>query len=159
MRRIALTLLLVSAAAAAREPLGVHQDWGAFRDAWPARCYAIAQPFHAVVKRPWKPFASVAHWPRRGVRNQLHVRLSKERAEGAKVTLAIGDQSFDLVAGGADAWARDARADAAIVAAMRSGSLLSVRTREKGGGWFTDRYRLRGAATAIDAAAIACARG
>lgn len=159
MKRAALLLLFAASGAQAREPLGVHFDWGAFRDAQPLRCYAIAQPFHAIVKRPWKPFASVAQWPRRGARNQVHIRLSKERAEGAKVTLSVGERSFDMVAGGADVWAPDARADAAIVAAMRSGSLLSIRTREKGGGWFTDRYRLRGAATAIDAAAIACARG
>lgn len=158
MKRWMPLLLLAAAPAQARDALGVFEDWGAFRDAKPNRCYAIAQPFHAVVKRPWRPFASVSHWPARGVRNQVHIRLSKERAEGAKVTLGIGERSFEMVAGGADVWAPDARTDAAIVAAMRSGAMLSVRTREKGGGYFTDRYRLRGAATAIDAAAIACAR-
>lgn len=158
MRLWPLLLLLAAGPAGAREALGVFNDWGAFQDAQPARCYAIAQPFHAVVKRDWQPFASVSHWPARKLRNQIHVRLSKERAEGAKVMLGIGDRQFELVAGRVDAWAPDARAEAAIVAAMRSGSMLSVRTREKGGGYFTDRYRLRGAATAIDAAAIACAR-
>ena len=39
---------------------------------------------------------------------------------GARVTLSIGERRFELIAGLADAWATDARADAAIVAAMSS---------------------------------------
>jgi hypothetical protein len=35
---------------------------------------------------------------------------------------------------------------------------MSVETRSQGGGLMRDDYALRGAATAIDAAAIACAR-
>ena len=48
--------------------------------------------------------------------------------------------------------------DAAIVAAMRSGSRMSVTATDRGGNRFTDRYSLAGVATAIDAATIACAR-
>ena len=158
MKRLLTLAILLATPASARDTLGVFEDWGAFRDAKPRRCYAIAEPERRSTRRAWRPFASVAHWPARGARNQLHIRLSREKAEGAKVTLGIGSRSFELVAGGADAWAADPRADAAIVAAMRSGSQMSIRTRAKGGGFFTDSYRLRGAATAIDAAAVGCAR-
>ena len=41
---------------------------------------------------------------------------------------------------------------------MRTGIEMSVETRSTRGALVRDQYRLRGAATAMDAAAIACAR-
>ncbi|MBB5684139.1 invasion associated locus B family protein [Sphingobium boeckii] len=160
MKRGGIALLAVMAASPvqARDSLGVFENWGAFRDARPARCYAIAEPARETPKTGWKPFASVSHWPAQEVRSQLHIRMSRARAADAAVTLSIGDRRFRLTAGGADAWAQDARADAAIVAAMRSATSMSVESRDAAGQPFADVYRLRGAATAIDAAALGCAR-
>lgn len=138
-----------------RDALGVFDSWGAFRDSSPLRCFAIAEPVerHGQVR----PFASIATWPRDGVRNQLHVRLSRSRAANARVTLSIGERRFELQAGEADAWAPDARTDAAVVAAIRSGRSMSVETMGANGAPFADTYKLKGAATAIDAAALGCA--
>lgn len=150
--------VMASGVAEARDSLGVFENWGAFRDAAPPRCYAITEPARETPKTGWKPFASVSHWPAQGVRSQLHIRMSRARAADAAVTLSIGDRRFRLTAGGADAWAQDARADAAIVAAMRSATSMSIESRDTNGYPFADVYRLRGAATAIDAAALGCAR-
>lgn len=161
MRRVAAVLAIALAATpamAAREPLGLFTGWGAFRDTKPLRCYAIAEPIDGPAGARWRPFATIGHWPGRKIRAQFHIRLRAAKQLGAPVTLAIDDQHFPLVAGGADAWAPDARADAAIVAAIRGGSRMSVATTAEDGKRITDRYELRGAATAIDAAAIACAR-
>ena len=159
MKRGWITLIAVMAASPlqARDSLGIFENWGAFRDAQPPRCYAISEPVRDT-KGAWKPFASVSHWPAQSVRNQLHIRMSRARAADAAVTLSIGDRRFRLTAGGADAWAQDARADAAIVAAMRSATSMSIESRDTAGQPFADAYRLRGAATAIDAAALGCAR-
>jgi len=152
-------MLALPAGVAARDVLGVFQRWGAFRDAGQGRCFAIAQPLAGGWEAsPWRPFAAVGYWPRQSVRGQLHIRLSHQLADGTGATLGIGERRFALAGGGADVWAADRRADAAIVAAMRSGRLMSVSGRAKAGGTFTDRYALRGAATAIDAAALGCAR-
>ena len=154
MKVLAAVLLLAAAPAAARDSLGVFESWGAFRDARPPRCYAIAEPVRAVAKSaPWRPFASIAVWPALRQRNQLHIRLRHARPPGSSVVLSIGGKRFPLISGGADAWSPDARADAAIVAAMRSADSMTVWTRG-----FSDTYRLRGAATAIDAATLGCAR-
>jgi hypothetical protein len=151
--------LLLPAAAGARDVLGVFQRWGAFRDAEQARCFAIAQPLAGGwEKSPWRPFASIGYWPRRGLRGQVSLRLSHQLAPGTGATLTVGDQRFAMSGGGADVWAADRRADAAILAAMRSGRAMTVSGRAKAGGNFTDRYDLRGAATAIDAAALGCTR-
>ena len=151
-------LLLVAAPAAARDALGIYDGWGAFRDARPQRCFAIAEPVRGGGGK-WRPYASVGHWPAQRIRGQLHVRLSREKRADAPVTLSIDDRKFALVAGGVDAWAPDARIDAAIIAAMRSGRSMSVATISANGSAFADTYRLKGAATAIDAAALGCARG
>ncbi len=136
-------------------PLGVYGDWGAFRDTQPLRCFAIARP----VERPAADagaFASIATWPGAGARNQVHLRLSRSRAPNAAVTLSIGDRRFALMAGASDAWAPDARTDAAIVAALRGARSMSVETLGRDGAPFADSYRLQGAATAVDAAVLGC---
>lgn len=157
--RLGLMVFLLCAGfpAVARDSLGIFGGWGAFRDATPSRCYAIAEPVRPRSGARWQPFASVADWPGHIVRDQLHIRLRKPRGPKAPVTLSIGERHFKLVSGGGDAWAPDARDDAAIVAAMRSGSSMSVETVDSAGRPLVDVYRLRGAATAIDAAALACA--
>lgn len=158
--RVVITLLALclSAPVAARDSLGVFADWGAFRDAEIPRCYAIAMAEENNARREFQPFASVGTWPRRNVRNQVHFRLSRQLSSSPRVRLAIGGERFDLTAGDGDAWATDARADAAIVAAMRSGSTMSVSATDSRGNRYTDRYSLDGAATAIDAAMVGCTR-
>lgn len=157
MKRLALLLALAPVSAQARVALGTFDRWGAFRDETPLRCFAIAEPVRRLRGARWRPFASVAIWPRAGVRGQLHVRLSQEAQAGTPVTLAIDDARIVLTASGADAWAADPRADAAVVAAMRSARALVVTGQAASGGRFVDGYELKGAATAIDAAQLGCA--
>lgn len=153
-----IALMLVAAPAAARDSLGIFEGWGAFRDDRPLRCYAISEPMRKAAAPRWRAFASVSHWPGQNVRGQIHIRMSRERAADAVTSLRIGERRFALVSGGADAWTQDARTDIAIVTAMRSASSMTIESRDAQGHNFSDHYRLRGAATAIDAAALGCAR-
>lgn len=152
---MSLALAIAVQLSASRTPLGVFERWGAFRDAGPARCFAIARPLG---RGRDTAFASVANWPQTGARNQFHLRLSRARSPRAKVTLAIGERRFGLLAGDSDAWAPDVRTDAAIVSAMRGGRSMSVETLAVNGAPLVDVYPLGGAATAIDAAAVGCVR-
>jgi hypothetical protein len=151
----ALLLLAVAVPAAGREQIGIYKSWGAFRDTTPVRCYAIARPVIAGGRATG--FASVATWPQRGLRGSLHIRLSRERDRSAGVTLTVGERRFALVANGLDAWATDAPSDRAVVVALRSARSMSVEAVGVGGRPFADVYALAGAATAIDAAMLACA--
>lgn len=152
-------LLATSASVAdQRQSLGVYFQWGAFRDRSPARCFAISEPPRSVRPDGPRPFASISFWPGPGVRGQVHFRLSRNKRPGSAALLRIDDRTFQLFAGGSNAWAADARGDAEIVAAMRSGIDMILETRSDRGALVRDHYQLRGAATAIDAAAIACAR-
>ena len=86
------------------------------------------------------------------------VELHDPAGPVGEVTLTVGGRRFPLVALGVDAWAPDGGTERAAVAAMRSGRSMSVEAVGAGGRPFADAYRLDGAATAIDAASLACAR-
>lgn len=150
-----MLLLLAALATPGREAVGVYHGWGTFRDRTPPRCYAIARPVRAGGSA--YGFASIATWPGRDLRGSLHVRLSRARDRSAGVTLSVGERRFELVANGANVWAADATSDRAVVAAIREGRSMSVEAVGTGGRPFADVYQLAGAATAIDAAALACA--
>jgi hypothetical protein len=152
---VLLFLGLAAPAAAQQQALGIFGTWGAFRGE--GRCYAITQPFAAPAAESWRPFVAVGHWPARWISGQLHVRLSREKRPGSAVLLRIDGRSFQLRGGGRDAWAPDARADNEILSAMRTGIDMTVVTRTIRGSVVRDEYRLRGAATAMDAAALGCA--
>jgi len=98
------------------------------------------------------------HLPRQAIRGQLHIRLSHKVGPASAIRLVVGTQRFELSGGGGDAWAQGKAMDAAIVAAMRSAGKMTVSARSVSGRLFTDSYSLAGAATAMDAATIGCAR-
>ncbi|MEL6238973.1 MAG: invasion associated locus B family protein [Pseudomonadota bacterium] len=150
---VALALALTFPVSA-RDSLGVYAQWAAFRDPQVPRCYAIAA---STKESETRGYASVGTWPARNVRGQFHMRLSLGVSGQTRVRLAIGKERFDLTARANDAWAKDKRMDAAIIAAMRSATRMSVSARSAAGVRFTDRYSLEGAATAIDAAVVGCA--
>lgn len=156
---VALALASPAAPAAAKDSLGLFGQWGAFRDPSVSRCYAIAMPRPSKAQRDYQPFASIGTWPKRGVRGQVHFRLSRKLAMNAQPVLNIGSQRFTLAGGGGDAWAVNRRMDAAIVAVMRSASNMTLSGRDVRGRRFSDTYPLEGAATAMDAATLGCARG
>ena len=140
---------------AQRAALGIFFQWGAFAEKNAGRCFAIARPERA--PKEGAASAAVGYWPTQSVRGQVSFRLSRPKREGSAVLLRIDGRVFQLSGRGADAWAPDARGDADIVAAMRSGVEMRVETRAENGALLREHYKLRGAATAIDAAAIACA--
>lgn len=158
-----LIALLCAAPLAAKDSLGIFGDWGAFRDPRIPRCYAIAQAQperrrSSSGEPDYEPYASIGTWPRREIRGQVHFRLSRKISPIGPIRAAVGGQRFELTGGGGDAWAQDQTMDAAIVAAMRSGTELTVSARGTNGRMFTDRYSLDGVATAMDAATVGCAR-
>jgi hypothetical protein len=158
--RLAATVLALalSTAAQARDSLGMFSGWGAFRDPAVPVCYAIAKAQPSTRSREYQPYVDVGTWPRRQVRGQVHFRLARTIAQGSRVTLWLNNQRFELVGGGGDAWAADRRMDAAIVAAMRSADSMTVWARDTRGNSYSSTYSLVGAATAMDAAAVGCAR-
>lgn len=149
--------LLAAAAAPAgeRRLIGVWGAWGAFAE--PGRCWAVSRPEGPAPRGArWAAFLAVGTHPHLRQRGVLFVRLSRVRDRSAGVTLLVGRRRLRMVANGTDAWAPDPAADRAAVAAIRAARSLGVAAVADGGRPFTDVYRLTGAPTAIDAAALAC---
>lgn len=155
---IALIALIAAAPIAAKDSLGVYSGWAAFRDGKGPRCYAIAKAEANQRSRDFAPYATISNWPAKQVRGQFHIRLSRKLATRPGINLRVGTRSFSLTGGGGDAWARDAAMDAAIIPAMRSANRMTVYASDARGRRFSDVYQLKGAATAIDAATLACAK-
>lgn len=158
LRAAMLVAALVAAPASARDSLGLFETWGAFADPAVPRCFAISMAQPSLKRREFQPYAAIGTWPRRSIRGQVHFRLSRRTLSGAAITLSIGGQRFQLAGGGGNAWAADKRMDAAIIAAMRSAQSMTVSSRDANNAGFSNTWPLAGAATAMDAAAIGCAR-
>ena len=159
MLRAAVGILALSAAGAvaAKDSLGVFEGWAAFSDPDQRRCYAIATPLRAGA-REGQPYASIGTWPGRGVRNQVYFRLGRQTRKGTRISLRVGSRWYRMAGGGVNAWAADPTTNAAILAAMRSSQSMTVAAFDTRGVRYTDRYPLAGAATAMDAAIVGCAR-
>jgi hypothetical protein len=154
---IALALL---SAAPVRAPLGVWQHWAALRETPGPRCFAVAQPLRRDGRTDRRGgYALVAARQGAARAPAIRFRLSRVRGAGAPLTLVIGDRRFALLGDGAEVRAADAATDRAIVGAMRGGGAMTLATLDAAGRALGDTYPLAGAATAIDAAQLGCARG
>jgi hypothetical protein len=158
--RTGLMCLLVVFAVplAAKDRLGVYQGWAAFRDPATPRCYAISAPEETVGTPTRNAYLSIGFWPKGGVTHQIYVRLSRERSTNSGITLSAGGRRFRLKVDGSSGWATDRRMDLAIIAAIRSATSLSVESIGRNGRSIVDAYSLRGAPSAIDAAALGCGK-
>jgi len=155
---IACSIAAISLPVAARDSLGIFNSWGAFRDPAVPRCYAIAESEEITGKAERKSYVSVGFWPKRNIRAQIHVRLSRDRSSNSRVIVGIGGRRFQLTANRSDGWSQDKRMDAAIIAALRSANSMTIESTGRDGRPIVDAYLLRGAATAIDAASLGCSR-
>lgn len=153
-----LALALLAVPAIAKDRLGVYQSWAAFRDAETPRCYAISEPEESVGTPERAGYVSVGFWPKKGITHQLYVRLSRDKSENSGITLSVGGRRFRLINNANGGWAADRQMDLAIVAAIRGATSLSIESIGRNGRPIVDAYALRGAPSAIDAAALGCAQ-
>lgn len=146
-------LLLLATPAVAAQLVGIYGQWGAFADTDKARCHAIATAAAEDGKRP-DGYLSVVLTPK--AMPQVYARLSRPMSANAGISLTVEGRRFRLSGSGRDAFARNAQMDKALIAAMRSARSLSIETLGADGRALVDSYSLSGAASAIDAARLAC---
>lgn len=120
-------------------------------------CEALARSVLIAPKGRTQATAGFAFTPDRRRWGEFHAHLSRVPRAGSSVMLDISGQPFLLVARGDWAWSRGPRQEQAIIAAARNASAMRIEARDGAGRRFVDTYALRGAPTAIDAAASACA--
>ncbi|NJC35005.1 hypothetical protein GGR88_002519 [Sphingomonas jejuensis] len=130
-------------------PLAVRDSWGAFIDQQQDRCWAVARP-EADGTRRGSAAAYVAM--ARGTLPRLQITTA---GPVATARLLIDGQAIPLA--GSDTLWWPAAADARVLRALRGGRTMTVAGRGADGRVIRHRFLLGGAATAIDAAILACA--
>lgn len=153
---ITLLLLLPSAARAKVVEIGVYGDWRAYRDG--PVCYMGSEPKKAEGKYKARdqPYVFISHRPKDKSLGVIEVGAGYTYKKGSDTDLAIGDKSFRLFTDGANAWARDAKTDQALVAAMKGGKAMVVKGTSSRGTLTTDTYSLAGFTAAYAAIGKAC---
>ncbi|RST29689.1 hypothetical protein HMF7854_01740 [Sphingomonas ginkgonis] len=137
-------------------PIYAGTNWAALTSG--QSCLAMARSELVAPRGKVQPTIAVA-FDRGGTRRgQVSVRLGRLVRNGSQPLLQVGERPFLLLASGDRAWSRDSAQDAAILVSLRSGGAAKLSYRAQGGGGYSDRFLLGGAATAIDSAAATCSR-
>jgi hypothetical protein len=154
--RFAVPLLLFAAGASAAPPARIvfaGGHWAAIE--FGSRCEARSRALW--FKPKTEPYAGFTFDRSGRPHGQFYVHLGRAARAGATVIATIADQPFLLAGKGEWAWSANAAQQQAILKAARYGHGMRIDSRDSSGRRIVDRYDLSGAATAIDAAAAACA--
>jgi hypothetical protein len=156
VRAVTLLLgMLASAAMARGAVIYAGGAWAAIDRG--AACEALSRSVRIAAKGKVQAEAGFTFSADRRRWGEFHARLRRMPREGAAVMLNVGGQPFLLVSRGNAAWSAGPLQEQAIIAALRGATGMAVESRDSAGRRFIDPYSLDGAATAIDAAAAACA--
>jgi hypothetical protein len=166
MRRVLISLslcpMVVSASVAAQDSrlIGIFGNWSAFvrTEAGKKVCYMGSVPDKETgeYERRGGTFVLVTHRPSERRFDVVSVEAGYTYKEGTEVTVLIGGQGYPMFISGAVAWARDAKADRAMVGAMKRGLEMVVRGTSSRSTLTEDTYLLSGFTAAHAAIAKAC---
>jgi hypothetical protein len=154
------TVFMLSAGATAAASIGEFKDWAAHAEGDGAQkvCWIYSKPTKDEGKYTARGeiYALVTHRPGEKVTNQVQFTAGYTFKKGSEVTVAIGKSKFELFTSGDTAWARSAKDDRAIVAAMRRGASMTVTGTSSRGTATRDTYSLSGISAAHAAIGKAC---
>jgi hypothetical protein len=156
VRRFAPLLIAAAVSASARGGvIYAGPAWAAIDRG--STCEAVSRSMRIAATGKVQAIAEFSFSPDHRRWGEFHARLRRMPRTGATVMLHIDSQPFLLVSRGDDAWSDGPLQEQAIIAALRGATGMNVESRDAAGQRFIDPYSLDGAATAIDAAAAACA--
>jgi len=154
-----LALADMAHAAAPRE-IGVFRDWAAYvyTEKGGKTCYVASEPKKAEGKyaRRGRVVALVTHRPAARSKGVVSMIAGYTYKKGVDATVVIGKRKFSFFTEGDTAWTREAKDDAAVVAAMKGGARMIVRGVSGRGTKTKDTYSLKGFSGAYLAASKAC---
>jgi hypothetical protein len=147
--------LAASTASAATQVIYAGPAWAAIDRG--DDCVAMSRSVRIAARGKVQAVAGFIFSANRRRWGEFHTRLRRMPRTGAAVILQIDDRPFLLVSRGNWAWSDGPLQEQAIIVALRDGARMTVESRDSAGRRLIDPYSLDGAATAIDAAAAACA--
>lgn len=121
-------------------------------------CYALAQPkdrLPASLKRD-PAYIFISTRPAENLKNEVSVIMGFGVKDGSVTPAEIGDESFDMLGKGSNAWVKNPAEEPKFVAALRKGSKLVLKMPSAKGNVTTDHYSLSGLGQALDRVAKEC---
>ena len=162
LRWLGATVLAGTALGTHAEGIGTFQSWNAqaFDDASGRVCSVWSQPekSEGEYTRRGEVFVFVTHTPARSTYDSVSLEIGYTFKESSTALVRIGNQRFELNAGGSAAWAKSPKEDRRLVAAMRGGRSMVVEGTSSRGTQTTDTYSLYGFSAAHAAIGKACPR-
>jgi hypothetical protein len=154
---------LLTGAGAAAQGAVVVGEFGAWslhksEGAGQKTCFAITQPkekLPAAANRAAVVFY-ISAWPKDGVKSEISVKLGYPIKSGSTVTVAVGEEIFNLSPSTERAFVSDATQELKLIEAMRKGSKMVVQATSERGTATTDTYSLAGLSQALQALTAEC---
>jgi hypothetical protein len=136
-----------------------YSDWAAYMsEGSPKVCFAVSQPRDSSPKnvRRGPIYFYVSHYPGDKVAGEISVKMGYPFAPGAKVTVTIGNDKFELFTKDEGAFVEKTEDEAKLVAALKAGSSMKIQGRSARGTNTSDTYSLSGTTDAIERIAKEC---
>lgn len=121
-------------------------------------CYLYGTPTKSTgkYKQRGATYLQVTHRPGEGIGDEISVIGGYRYKKDSEVVITIDARKFTLFTNGSGAWAREAREDRHLVAAMKAGRTMIIRGRSSRGTLTTDTYSLSGFTAAYQALNKGC---
>ena len=143
-----------------KRAIDVFGDWNAFAETERGSkvCYigSVPKKEEGDYTERGDVYAMVTHRPAEGSLDVASIRAGYTYGKGSEVDVTVGENTFKLFTDGGFAWARDSKADRALVAAMKAGATMIVQGTSSLGTLTTDTYSLKGFTAAHQAIGEAC---
>jgi invasion protein IalB len=142
--------------------LGQFGDWGAYKATPGGKkvCFALSKPTSATTDPAGRnrdpSYAFVSTRPAEKVKNEISVIVGYPQKGGHEASATIGSANYVLYTQNDGAWVKNAAEEAQMVAAMRKGAQLVVKSESARGTKSTDTYSLKGLGEALDKVAEEC---
>ena len=158
---LALVLALAVAAPAMAQSarvLGDFRDWSSYAadDGSGTICFAMTKPKTTEPSTEGQAYLYITNRPGEDVVSEFNFVAGYTFQTGSVASVTVGGQSFALFTQGDAAWLDDAGQSAALAAAIRAGSSLSVQGTNATGAQVVQNYSLSGATAAQQAIGAEC---
>lgn len=142
--------------------LGQFGDWGAYKATPGGKkvCFALSKPTSATTDPAGRnrdpSYAFVSTRPAEKVKNEVSVIVGYPQKPGHDAAAVVGTATYVLYTQNDGAWVKNAAEEAQMVATMRKGSQLVVKSESARNTKTTDTYSLKGIGDALDKVAEEC---
>lgn len=158
---LALALVLATALPALAQSarvLGDFRDWSSYAadDGSGTICFAMTKPKTSDPATEGEAYLYITNRPGEDVVGEFNIVTGYTFQTGSVATVSVGGQNFALFTQGDAAWLDDSGQSAALAAAIRAGSSLSVQGTNAAGTQVIQNYSLSGATAAQQAIGAEC---